>query len=94
MDWPRITLLGVYRGYFKGEDGQVHRSHYFSWSTLSAPVRSQEKWVVYLCCGSGSGCIAALRMGYIAFGVDAAPDQVQVARKRLDVSVTSKQQHM
>ena len=39
--------------------------------------------VVDLCCGSGSGCVAALRMGYHAIGIDRSTKQVEEARRRL-----------
>ena len=41
--------------------------------------------VLDLCCGSGSGCVAAVRMGYLALGVDRAPEQVGEAKRRLKV---------
>ena len=45
-------------------------------------------WVVDLCCGSGSGCVAAMRMGYSAFGVDRSVVQVNGARRRLHIFIT------
>ena len=45
-------------------------------------------WVVDLCCGSGSGCVAAMRMGYSAFGVDRSVVQVNGARRRLHNFIT------
>lgn len=39
--------------------------------------------VVDLCCGSGTGCVAALRMGYHAIGIDRNARQVEEARRRL-----------
>ena len=45
-------------------------------------------WVVDLCCGSGSGCVAAMRMGYSTFGVDCSIVQVNGARRRLHIFIT------
>lgn len=39
--------------------------------------------VVDLCCGSGSGCIAGLRMGYSVAGFDISGTQVKGARRRI-----------
>ena len=35
------------------------------------------------CCGSGSGVIAALRLGHNAAGLDVSPQQVKAARARV-----------
>ena len=42
-------------------------------------------WVVDLCCGSGSGCVAALRMGFNVLGVDRSSTQITGTRKRLQL---------
>ena len=36
-----------------------------------------------MCCGSGSGLIAALRMGYSVAGFDTNKTQVEAARRRV-----------
>ena len=46
---------------------------------------SEADFVVDLCCGSGSGCVAALRMGYNAYGVDRSTKQLQEAKRRLNM---------
>lgn len=43
----------------------------------------QGNWVVDMCCGSGSGLIAALRMGYSVAGFDTNKTQVEAARRRV-----------
>ena len=40
-------------------------------------------WVLDACCGSGSGVVAALRMGYNAAGFDIAKDQVEATKARV-----------
>lgn len=39
--------------------------------------------MVDLCCGSGSGVVAALRMGYNAVGLDINETQVQATAERV-----------
>ena len=39
--------------------------------------------MVDLCCGSGSGCIAGLRMGHNVVGFDLSSEQVAGASKRI-----------
>ena len=39
--------------------------------------------VVDLCCGPGSGIIAALRMGYTAAGLDISQKQLEAAAKKV-----------
>ena len=46
-------------------------------------VCHQGGWVVDLCCGSGSGVIAALRLGFCAAGFDVKQQQVDATRKRI-----------
>lgn len=41
--------------------------------------------VVDLCCGSGSGCVAGLRMGHSVVGFDLSGEQVSGASKRLQL---------
>lgn len=48
-------------------------------------VCHQGGYVVDLCCCSGSGCIAGLRMGYSVAGFDRSKDQVAGAVKRLEL---------
>ena len=43
----------------------------------------QGGWVLDLCCGSGSGVIAALRMGQNAMGVDVSKGQVEGTTARV-----------
>ena len=42
-------------------------------------------WVVDLCCGSGSGCVAGMRMGYNVLGIDRSENQISQARRRLEI---------
>ena len=49
--------------------------------------------VVDLCCGSGSGCVAALRTGYHAIGIDRNVTQVEEARRRLQIFTESEVAH-
>lgn len=46
-------------------------------------VCHQGGWVVDLCCGSGSGLIAALRLGFSAAGFDLSQAQVQATKARI-----------
>lgn len=46
-------------------------------------VCHQGGWVVDLCCGSGSGLIAGLRLGYNVIGFDIKQDQVDAAMYRV-----------
>ena len=46
-------------------------------------VCHQGGWVVDLCCGSGSGVIAALRLGFSAAGFDIRQEQVDATRQRI-----------
>ena len=48
-------------------------------------VCHQGGYVVDLCCGSGSGCIAGLRMGHSVAGFDLSEDQVAGAVQRLEL---------
>ncbi|DBB03148.1 TPA: hypothetical protein ACH3X1_013378 [Trebouxia sp. C0004] len=43
----------------------------------------QGNWVVDMCCGSGSGLIAALRMGFPVAGFDSNQTQVDAAKRRV-----------
>ena len=40
-------------------------------------------WVVDLTCGSGSGCIAGLRMGHSVAGIDLSEKQVEATSFRM-----------
>ena len=46
-------------------------------------VCHQGGWLVDLCCGSGSGLIAGLRLGYNVAGFDIREAQVKAARARI-----------
>ena len=45
----------------------------------------QGNWVVDMCCGSGSGLIAALRMGFPVAGFDSNQTQVDAAKRRVSL---------
>ena len=42
-------------------------------------------FVVDLCCGSGSGCVAALRIGYHSYGIDRSTEQLEEAKRRVNI---------
>ena len=46
-------------------------------------VCHQGGWLVDLCCGSGSGLIAGLRLGYNVAGFDIKEAQVKAAKARI-----------
>ena len=46
-------------------------------------VCHQGGWLVDLCCGSGSGLIAGLRLGYNVAGFDIKEAQVNAAKARI-----------
>ena len=52
-------------------------------------VCHQGGYVVDLCCGSGSGCVAGLRMGHHVAGFDISTQQVAGAIKRLELFSTA-----
>ena len=74
----RHTILCVCRGVYKTDTGQPLM-------TLEFLIRlcHQGGRVVDLCCGSGSGMLAALRMGHNVTGVDNSEEQLSACKARI-----------
>ena len=66
-------------------DGEALNAHQKGLLELEFLLRvcHQGGYVVDLCCGSGSGCIAGLRMGQNVVGFDLSSKQVAGASKRI-----------
>ena len=81
-----MFLYCLCRGCFK-VDGEALNAHQKGLLDLEYLIRvcHQGGYVVDLCCGSGSGCIACLRMhmGNVVVGLDLSAEQVGGALKRI-----------
>ena len=85
---PANTIVSVHchgRGFYLNNDGTKVNLSQKPLLQLEFLLRAchQGNWVVDMCCGSGSGLIAALRMGYSVAGFDTNKTQVEAARRRV-----------
>lgn len=73
------------RGYLLTDDGEKVNPTQKPLLQLEFLLRvcHQGGWVVDLCCGSGSGLIAGLRLGYNVAGFDTKQEQVDATKARV-----------
>ena len=84
------SQVGSYpQGYFKAQNGVIVNPYQKPLLQLEFLIRTcmvpEADFVVDLCCGSGSGCVAAVRIGYNAYGIDRSTEQVHEAKRRLNM---------
>ena len=82
---PDYSVLCAHRGVWTTPEGHPANPHQKPLLQLEFLLRAchQGGRVVDLCCGTGSGMIAALRMGFDATGIDKDQNQVDVASARV-----------